>query len=414
MDTEGSTALSQVTSPGFDVAIVDPEARHRTKLVMQLAGVTSAGTYESPAAFRAQLSSGRPTVALFGPGLANDEGLAVVERLASTHPEVGVVLVAERLSTTLLQQALRAGVRDALTIGEGETPLRTSVERVGALLVAQGPRAAAELALAPGRVVVSFSTKGGVGKSVLATNLAVAMARRSPRPVALIDADLQFGDVAVLLGVAPERTVVDAAAAIHHGDPELMGNLVMRHEPSGLLVLPAPVEPSAADQVTAEEMLLIVDALRKICGWVIIDMPPHFDDFVLALLDVADDVLLVASMDIPSIKNLKVGMQTLDLLSLAGSKLKLVLNRANARVKLDIKEVERALGLEANFPVPSDIAVPQAVNRGVPVVLDSPKSPAARALEEIASKMMGVAPEPEAASRRRWRSRDKAPTEGET
>jgi pilus assembly protein CpaE len=415
MEAEGNTALSKAAQPsGFDVAIVDPEVRHRTKLVMQLAGVTAAGAFESADAFGAQLASGRPTVALFGPELANEDGLAQVRRLASTHPEVGVVLVAERLSTALLQQALRAGVRDAITMAEGETPLRSSVERVGALLVAQRPRALAEAAFPPGRVVVSFSTKGGVGKSVVATNLAVAMARRSPRPVAIIDADLQFGDVAVLLGVSPERTVVDAAAAIHHDDPELMSTLVMRHEPSGLLVLPAPVEPSAADQVRPEEMLLIIDALRKICGWVIIDMPPHFDDFVLALLEAADDVLLVASMDIPSIKNLKVGMQTLDLLSLAGSKLKLVLNRANARVKLDIKEVERALGLPADFPVPSDIAVPQAVNRGVPVVLDNPKSQAARALEEIASTMMGLEHEPEVANRRRRWSRDKAPTEGET
>jgi pilus assembly protein CpaE len=111
---------------------------------------------------------------------------------------------------------------------------------------------------------------------------------------------------------------------------------------------------------------------------------------VLALLEVADEVILVASMDIPSIKNLKVGMQTLDLLAVAGPKLRLVLNRANARVKLDVKEVEKALGLDANFHVPSDIAVPQAVNRGVPVVVDNPRSPAARAFEDIATEFLAL------------------------
>jgi pilus assembly protein CpaE len=143
-------------------------------------------------------------------------------------------------------------------------------------------------------------------------------------------------------------------------------------------------------------------------------MPPHFDDLVLALIEEADTVLLVASMDIPSIKNLKVGIQTLDLLALAGDKLKLVLNRANARVHLDVADVERALGVTAEFRVPSDTAIPQAVNRGVPVVLDKPRAPAALALRSVAETFLtgATAPvepveeqpelEPET-RRRRWR-----------
>jgi pilus assembly protein CpaE len=146
---------------------------------------------------------------------------------------------------------------------------------------------------------------------------------------------------------------------------------------------------------------------------VVIDMPPHFDDTVLALIEQADDVLVVASMDIPSVKNLKVGMQTLDLLSLAGERVKLVLNRANAKVQLDVGEVERALSLKVSFQVPSDIAVPQSVNRGVPVIVDNPRAPAARALEGISQQMFGdreskvpvvdVVPEPELSPRRRRR-----------
>jgi pilus assembly protein CpaE len=160
-------------------------------------------------------------------------------------------------------------------------------------------------------------------------------------------------------------------------------------------------------------MLGIVRMLRTMCGFVIVDMPPHFDDVVLALLEEADDVLLVASMDIPSIKNLKVGIQTLGLLSLAGPKLRLVLNRANAKVNLDIADVERAIGLPVQFRVPSDIAVPQAVNRGVPVFLDKPRSAAALALGQLADAFLGVEEqEAEAATvhetrRRAWRRTDK-------
>jgi pilus assembly protein CpaE len=299
-----------------------------------------------------------------------------------------VVLVAEELSTQLLQHALRAGVRDALALVDVDTSLRAAVARVGTQLLASGGRLSTrdhEEAL--GRVIVSFSTKGGVGKSMLATNLACGLARRCARPVAIVDADLQFGDVAVLLGVSPERSVVDAAAALHQGEPEALRPLMVQHPATGLLVLPAPVEPSAADQVTPEQMLMIVETLRRMCEFVVVDLPPHFDDTVLALIEAADEVLVVASMDIPSIKNLKVGIQTLDLLSLAGERVKLVLNRANAQVRLDVTEVERVLSLKTSFHVPSDIAVPQAVNRGIPVIVDNPRSPAARALEAIAQQL---------------------------
>ena len=165
-----------------------------------------------------------------------------------------------------------------------------------------------------------------------------------------------------------------------------MQSFLTEHEASTLRVLCAPVEPAAGERITAEEMIGMVRLLRTMHDYVIIDMPPHFDDVVLALLEEADEVLLIASLDIPSIKNLKVGIQTLDLLSVAGQKLRLVMNRANARVHLDISDVEQALGVPADFRIPSDIAIPQAVNRGVPVVLDKPRSPAALALRSLADR----------------------------
>src|SRR4029434_1339588 len=155
------------------------------------------------------------------------------------------------------------------------------------------------------------------------------------------------------------HTTLEAAGAIESADTQLLEGILETHEASSLRVLCAPIEPSSADSITPEAMIAIVRLLRRMFDYVVVDMPPHFDDVVLALLEEADDVLLVASMDIPSIKNLKVGIPTLDLLALAGPKLRLVLNRANARVNLDIADVERALGVTAEFRVPSDISVPQ-------------------------------------------------------
>jgi pilus assembly protein CpaE len=419
MNYQGNAALTpDPEATQYDVWVVEPDPALRQRLGLRIGGAS--GIFDSIPALVTRIvgaeGQGRLGVAILGPGLADSEGITRVRALGEAHPELGVVLVADQLSTGLLQHALRAGVRDAISLVDADTSLRAAVARVGTQLLAAGGRfdvREAEDAL--GRVIVSFSTKGGVGKSMLATNLACGLAQRATRPVAIVDADLQFGDVAVLLGVSPERSVVDAAAALHQGEPEALRPLMVEHPATGLLVLPAPVEPSAADQVTPGQMLMIVETLRRTCEFVVVDMPPHFDDMVLALIEQADEVLVVASMDIPSVKNLKVGMQTLDLLSLAGERVKLVLNRANAKVKLDVSEVERALSLKVTYQVPSDIAVPQSVNRGVPVIVDNPRAPAARALEDIAQQLFGdretkghvveAVPDTELSPRRRRRLR---------
>ncbi len=407
MATEGTT-INTSRAGRYRVAAIDSEHRIRTKLAIELAAV-GAVPYESVDVMVETLDPNEPTVVVLGPSHANDTGLAMVQRLTRLHPSMGVILLVEELSLGILQHALRSGVRDVAAIDAGEQALRQAVERVGdvvcALTVHAGQVTAAAKKL--GRVIVAFSTKGGVGKSMLATNLSTGLAMRDRKTV-VVDCDLQFGDVAVLLGIPPQHTTVDAAGAIEHADVEMMEGLLATHGPTKLHVLPAPVEPSAADTITPEAMLKIVEMLQETHEFVVVDMPPHFDDVVLALIEHADDVLLVASMDIPSIKNLKVGLQTLNLLSLAGNKLKLVLNRANARVNLEIADVERAIGLPVSFKVPSDIAVPQSVNRGTPVILDRPKSQAAIALGEIADYFVALSESDDdgdmaEAPKRRWR-----------
>ena len=397
----------------YNVVSVEPDERIRTRMTIELAGIAPAPVATIDELLR-QVVLDEPTVVLCGPGFASDSGLAQVQRITRAFPDAGVVLLANELTMPLLQAALRSGVRDAVTLDAGESQIRDAIERVGEAMAGVVARqVAASEPKERGRVIVSFSTKGGVGKSVGSTNLAVALATQHRNRVCLVDADLQFGDVAVLLAVPPTQTTLQAAGAMDSADPQLMHGLLATHEASSLRVLCAPIEPSAADSISPEAMIGIIRLLRRMFDYVVVDMPPHFDDVVLALLEEADDVLLVASMDIPSIKNLKVGIQTLDLLSIAGSKLRLVLNRANARVNLDIGDVERALGVPAEFRVPSDISVPQAVNRGVPVVLDRPRSAAALALRSLADAFSSAKPQlvqteevttPEPESRRRWRS----------
>jgi pilus assembly protein CpaE len=152
-------------------------------------------------------------------------------------------------------------------------------------------------------------------------------------------------------------------------------------------------------------MVNICAALQSIAGHVIVDLPSVFNDYVLALIEASDEILLVGSMDIPSIKNLKIGMQTLDLQAIAGPKLKLVLNHANAKVKLDVKEIEHVLGMTAEFPVPDDLAVPMSVNAGVPVLLEEPRAPVSRAMERIAEALLG--PEAGATDKKRKKRKER-------
>jgi pilus assembly protein CpaE len=389
--------LPSVPDIRYLVAIVEPDPRLRMLLATRL---PTAQQFESVEALTQVVRTGRPVVAVFGPSMANPFGFEQVHRLVTVYPELGPVFAAHALSTELLQQALRAGARDAVQVDQSGEGVAQAVARVGEVLstpqraaasVAQpGMGAAAMLRTTPGRLVAVFSTKGGVGKSTVATNVATAMARRIDDAVTLMDADLQFGDVSVMLGLPPDHTVLDAAASIQYADPELMRNLVTRLD-SGLFVLPAPSEPNLSVSIPPDDMTSVCTALQGISGFVVVDVPTSFDDTTLAVLEAADDVLLVASMDIPSIKNLKIGMQALDLVAIAGPKLKLVLNRANAQVKLDVREVEHVLGLRAAFPVPYDLAVPLSINAGVPVVMHDPRSAAARAFEHIAETLLGPA-----------------------
>lgn len=391
--------------PSRNVRVVVADADHAvlTRCAIELAGYSpqQAPSFE---ALEAVAAAGKPLVAVLGPSFVNEHTLVRLGRLTTLRPNLGVVLLLERLEMATLQQALRSGVRDISTLDSADGALAIAVDRVGNVVSAQAVSApiVAEAPVARGRVVVTFSTKGGVGKSLIATSIATGLAMRRHQTV-IVDADLQFGDVAVLLGIPPTHTTIDAATTIEDADVDALDGLLSVHSTTRLRVLPAPIEPGSAESISPERMLAIVDLLRRSHEFVVIDMPPHFDDVVLSLIDAADDVLLVASMDIPSIKNLKVGLQTLDLLSHVGDKLHLVLNRANAQVNLEIADVERALGMPVAFRIPSDIAVPQSVNRGTPVILDRPKSPAAIALGAIVDHFAGETPDASGATVRRRR-----------
>ena len=191
----------------YEVAVVEPHARNRMRLGTHLAG---AAQFESIDELVQHIRPGRPIVAVFGPSLAVPYGFQQVQRLNAAHPQLGTVFAVDEVSAEVLQSAIRAGARDTVAVGDG-LALDQAVGRVGELLggaPATSVPAVSSHRAAPGRLIVVFSTKGGVGKSTIAINVAVTLARKSAERVALVDTDMNFGDVAVLLGIPPQHTVV--------------------------------------------------------------------------------------------------------------------------------------------------------------------------------------------------------------
>ncbi len=395
---------------GAALAVVDADQAVREYLAQQLGeGVGSAASLTE---LEGRLGMG-PVVVVLGPSCSGATDLAMVERWGRTNPEVGAILVTSELSTTLLQTALRAGVRDVLSAPIDQMQLVDTVGRVAETLSpvkhepsTGSPVAGSPLEMlegSPGKVITVFSTKGGSGKSVTATNIAVALAQKSANPVVLIDAHLQFGDVSVMLKLQPQHTVVDAVSQMDKLDAGMVRELMTEHKDSGLLVLPAPMEPTFADQITGPQMVQLVDFIRSFAGHVVIDLPAIFNDVVISLIEASDDVILVAGLDIPNIKNVKIGLSTLALLDVPKEKLHLVLNRSDSKVKLDVGEVEKTLQIHAAARVPSDVVVPISVNKGSPVVLSAAKSGVAREFELLASRFLdGAVVEEQTSSKRRF------------
>ena len=393
-------AISQPAEPavpaggGPALAVVDSDQAVRDYL---------AGLFSGPVETAAGLAEieGRmgqtAMVVVLGPSCAEPDDLAVVERWGRSHHHVATVLVTSELSTQLLHKALRAGVKDVLSAPIDQQLLIETVERVADSLPSPeqlvvgttGADLTETQDWGQGQVISVFSTKGGSGKSVTATNLGILLARSSDKPVILLDCHLQFGDVAVMLKLQPQHTVMDAIAQLDDLDNALLERLMTVHEPSGLHVLSAPVEPTFADQVSGDDIRTLIDKLRRFAGHVVIDLPAFFNDVVLNVIEASDEIVLVAGLDIPNIKNVKIGLSTLQLLNVPRERLHLVLNRADSKVKLNVSEVERTLGVTAAAHVPSDVVVPISVNKGAPVMLSAPKSGPAKAFEQLALRFLG-------------------------
>jgi pilus assembly protein CpaE len=300
------------------------------------------------------------------------------------YTQAPIVLLASGESSALLEEALDADVADVLLLPQLTENVVFAVRKAshtGRRGQSGGRRRG------NGRVITVFSPKGGTGKTVMATNLSTSFAKHAGKRTLLLDLDLQFGDAAIMLGIEPEKTIQDLVTAPGELDPEKLAGYTSRHS-SGLDVLPAPIRPEDAELVTEAKLARLIEVAKESYDVIVVDTSPFFHGPMLATLDQTDDLLLVCGLDVPTIKNVRLSLQTLELLSFPPERVRIVLNRANSNVGMKKGEVEAALEAKVRFEVPSDRAVPLAVNRSDPAVLSEAKAEFSRALREMAKALL--------------------------
>lgn len=337
----------------------------------------------------AHVRQGNTDVLLIGPTIDKAEALEAAELVLESRAMVSTVIMAAGVDAAYLRSAMRAGVSDvldadcsAVEIGRSVADAMSRTHRQ-----AEGSESPAET-VGGGDIITVFSTKGGVGKSVVSTNLAVALATLG-KQVAIMDLDLQFGDVGIMLGLEPTRTIIGAVRSGERLDADMLSGFMLDH-PSGLKALLAPTQPEDAELVTASRIDRILGLLSSQYEYVVIDTPPSLDEAVLTALERSTQVIAITMMDVASIKNSRISLQKLRQLGYNGSLVEVLLNRADSKVYLTPEGVEEAIGAPIKYRLPSDQVVPRAVNKGIPVVTEAPRSQPAKVLMATAKAIVAA------------------------
>ncbi|RCK69299.1 MinD/ParA family protein [Desertihabitans brevis] len=341
-----------------------------------------------PGPLRAVLDSSAAEVLLLD---ARDEpgpALGLARAVVDQHPGVAVVLVAEA-SAELALAALRAGVRDVVAPDAGLPELAAALERAGRA-ASPGP-AAGGSPLEPGtagRVISVVSPKGGVGKTTVATNLAVGLARRWPGSTVLVDLDIQFGDVASALDLEPEHYLGDAVTGPARRDSMALKTVLTRH-PTGLHVICAPDSPADADAVTESDVTHLLQVLATEFRYVVVDTAPGLSEHTLSALDQTTDLVLLASMDVPAVRGLRKEIDTLARLELLPPSRHVVINFTDRRSLLTIADVEFTIGTAVDLQLPRSKAAPDSVDQGVPLLQSGVKDPMTTQLHKLLERLAG-------------------------
>jgi pilus assembly protein CpaE len=319
----------------------------------------------------------------------SDRALYFIDAAVKQQGDRPVVVLTTGSPNGFVRRVFESGADDILTLPEPAERIAFALEK--AVARRRGAAVASGIALAP--MICILGPKGGTGKTLVSTNLAVALAEAGEKTV-LVDLDLQFGDVGLALGMRPDKTIYDLAHSAGTMDEDKLDAYLVKHS-SGLSVLLAPTRPDQASAVTVDFLRDVFTTLRSMADYVIVDTPPGFTPEVIAAIDASSNVCIVGMLDSLSLKNTKLGLETLELMGYDQSRIALVLNRSDTRVGITREDVEAVVGRAPEVLVPSDRQIPISVNDGVPIVISDERSEPARAFRELAALYTEAHEEPE-------------------
>ncbi len=381
------------------VLIVDdiPETRdHLTKLLGFEPDIEVVGAAASGAEALELAAKLLPDVVLMDINMPDMDGITATEHLSSSVPTAAVVMMSVQGEADYLRRSMLAGAREFLVKPFSSDELTASIrqvfsrekEKAGRIVVTPVAKASGEAAPA-GQVIAVFSPKGGVGRTTIAVNLAVAAALEGSKRVVLVDGSFQFGDVAVLLNLNPKgKSVAELVTELEAGDVDSVETFTINHS-SGIRVLLAPPSPEMAELITPAAVKHVIEVLRQRNDVVVVDCSSWFNDTTLGILDLADVVLTVLTLEITSIKNIKLFLEVAEQLGYE-KKVKLVLNRADTTLGIRVADVENSIGKKVDSTIISDgRAVVYALNRGVPFVLSNRESQVSQDILRLAKAVAG-------------------------
>lgn len=337
----------------------------------------------------------KPDLILIDINMPVMDGIEAIEKISLYHPACCVVVMSVQGEQEYLRRAMSAGARDYLVKPFSSDDLINTTKRVyeleskrkSYLSIQLGGNQPSELKK---QVITVFSSKGGVGKSTIATNLGTTLAKSFGRKAAILDLDLQFGDVALMLNLIPRRTMVELIQEEGSLDEELLDSYLLNHE-SGLRVLPGPQRPEQAELIGEEQIGEIIRGLKESYDYLIIDTPPSFHDGVLTALDHSNQIFLVTTSDLPTVKNIKLCLEVLASLHYPWENIKLIVNKFSKGMGLDTSEVKDILGLEVSGEIVSDdYTAINAANQGIPFTLNNPQSPISLNVRDLAERVLGL------------------------
>ncbi|HEY2333323.1 MAG TPA: P-loop NTPase [Acidimicrobiales bacterium] len=329
-----------------------------------------------------EIGARRPEVVVLGPDMGTIDALAAAAELDRRHPEIALVLVAWP-SSEVWKHALEAGVRSVVPPTASDEELAATVRRLLDRVERTKANTVDEAgtpAVRQHRVITVLSPKGGVGKTTVATNLAAGLAAAHPHEVAIVDLDLQFGDVADSFLLQPAHTIAD----LPPGSVDSAGlKLMLASTSSSLYALCAPDDPAVGEDVSEAAVVGAVEALRRDLPFVVVDTGAGIDAASLAAVEHSTDLVFVGSLDVPSVRSVRKLLDALDRLGFTEARRHVVLNRADSKVGVSAADVVATLGMPISVEIPSSVSIPAALNGGSPVVVADPRSPAARAFQQL-------------------------------